>query len=271
LVSDVLVIDPLMDGGLPMRANRLRARLAAGERAFGVMLTFSHPDVVEFLGFLGADFLFIDAEHGGIGLETAKALIRACDAVDVTPLVRVPANDPAVILGFLDAGAHGIIVPHCVAAADVEAAVGACRYPPNGRRGGFSGSRPANYGLTQTAAEYFDWADREILVCPQIEDAPALDRLDELMRVPGADLFVLGPGDLSLSMGLRGQRSHPRVQAGVDAVCAAGRRHGKWVANLTADADEGRRLYERGCQAVFVTTATLLADGMRAFREGLSA
>lgn len=252
-----------------MRENRLRARLRAGERAYGIMATIADPDLLELFGHLDFDFAFIDAEHGAIGVETSKDLVRACNATVMTPIVRVPKNDPSVILGFLEGGAEGIIVPHCVGPADVEAAVSACRYPPIGHRGGFSGSRPANYGLTQTAPEYFEWADREILVCPQIEDAPALGQLDQMMQVPGADMFVIGPGDLGLSMGIRGQWFHPDVQAGIDAVCEAGKRNGTWVSTLALNPEDGRRLFERGCDAVFVSASTLIANGTRAFLEPL--
>lgn len=254
-----------------LRENRLRAKLQAGEHAFGIMLTINSPDLVEFFGFFDFDFAFLDAEHGVMGVETAKELVRACNSSGMAPLIRVPKNDPTVILGFLEAGAQGIIVPHCIDGADVEAAVNACRYPPIGRRGGFSGSRPANYGLTQAAPEYFEWADREIMVCPQIEDAPALDRLDEMMRVPGVDMFVIGPGDLGLSMGLRGQWFHPDVQAGIDAVCEAGKRHGKWVSTLALSPEDGRKLFERGCHAAFVASSTLIGNGTRGFLESLRA
>lgn len=251
--------------------NRLRARLRAGERAVGIMLTINSPDLVEFFGFFDFDFAFLDAEHGVIGVETAKNLVRACNATGMAPLIRVPKNDPAVILGFLEAGAQGIIVPHCIGPEDIEAAVAACRYPPIGRRGGFSGSRPANYGLTQGAADYYEWADREIMVCPQIEDAPALDQLDAMMQVPGVDMFVIGPGDLGLSMGLRGQWFHPDVQAGIDATCAAGQRNGKWVGTLALNPEDGRALYERGCQAVFVASSALISSATKGFLDALKA
>jgi 4-hydroxy-2-oxoheptanedioate aldolase len=252
-----------------LRENRLRAKLRAGERAYGIMATISSPDLLEFLGHFDFDFAFLDAEHGAIGVETTRELVRACNWTNMTPLVRVPKNDPTVILGFLEAGAEGIIIPHCIGAADVEAAVSACRYPPVGRRGGFSGSRVAHYGLTQTAPEYFEWADREILVCPQIEDAPALAQLDAMMQVPGVDMFVIGPGDLGLSMGIRGQWFHPDVQAGIDAVCEAGRRNGKWVSTLALNPDDGRKLFERGCHAAFIAASTVIANGTRAFLEPL--
>lgn len=248
-----------------MRPNRLKAKLAAGQPAIGILCSYTDPDILEFFGLMGFDFAFIDAEHGVIGFETAKNLVRACNAVDMTPVVRVPKNEPTVILPFLDGGAQGIIIPHCIGPADVEAAIAACRYPPLGRRGGFSGSRVANYGLTQGAAEYYEWADREIMVCPQIEDAPALEQLDAMMQVPGADMFVIGPGDLGLSMGLRGQWFHPAVQEGIDATLAAGKRNGRWVSTLALNTEDGQKLFERGCAAIFVSAAALIRSGAQAF------
>ena len=124
-------------------------------------------------------------------------------------------------------------------------------------------------GLAPAGVARIEWADREILVCPQIEDAPALQQLDAMMQVPGVDMFVIGPGDLGLSMGLRGQWFHPDVQAGIDAVCEAGRRNGKWVSTLALNPDDGRQLFERGCHAVFVAASTLIGNGTRAFLEPL--
>src|SRR3712207_4329177 len=117
-----------------MRTNALKAKLRAGERVSGVLLTIPNADLVEMFGHLGYDFVFLDAQHGGIGVETARELMRAAELTGLTTLVRVPRNDPSVILEYLDAGAGGIIVPNVMSRADAVAAVRAIKYAPLGNR-----------------------------------------------------------------------------------------------------------------------------------------
>src|SRR5262252_2103239 len=126
-----------------MRVNRLKRRLAAGGRAAGVLLSFNSPELVEYCAALGFDFVLIDAEHNLVGAETCLHLVRACDAGGITPLVRVPRNDPATILGHLETGAHGVVVPHVRTPEDARAAVRAVKYPPDGGRSAAGSSRPA--------------------------------------------------------------------------------------------------------------------------------
>src|SRR5262249_54539415 len=141
-------------GGRSMRPNRLKAKLREGRRAVGVLLTLQSAELVELFGHLGYDFVFLDAQHGGLTVETARDLIRAAELTGMTPLVRVPRNDPSVILEYLDVGAAGIIVPNIPSRATAEAAVQAIKYPPRGARGASTLSRAAFYGVTQPAADY---------------------------------------------------------------------------------------------------------------------
>src|SRR5262245_11798254 len=108
---------------MTMRANRLKAKLREGRRVVGVLLTIQSAELVELFGHLGYDFVFLDAQHGGLTLDSARELIRAAELTGMTPLVRVPRNDPSVILEYLDVGAAGIIVPSITSRATAEAAV----------------------------------------------------------------------------------------------------------------------------------------------------
>jgi 4-hydroxy-2-oxoheptanedioate aldolase len=183
--------------------NALKERLAAGHVVVGAVLTeFPSPDVAEFCARLGFDFVFIDAEHGGVTPLLARDMVRAVLVGGATPLVRVPVNEPTVIQAYLDAGAHGIVAPHVNTAADAEALVRAVKFPPRGRRGAAATTRAANFGLTQTPADYVRAADRETLVMPLLEEARALDELDALLRVDGVDVYQIGYGDLALGLGL---------------------------------------------------------------------
>src|ERR687895_2380718 len=131
-----------------MRTNTLKQKLRDGKPAFGVMLTFPSPPIVELLGYMGFDWILLDNEHGSITVDTAEDMIRAAELTGTAPIVRPVANKPEVIAPFLDRGAWGVQVPHVNTAAEAWAAVDAVKYYPEGHRGIFSRSRPASYGFS---------------------------------------------------------------------------------------------------------------------------
>jgi 4-hydroxy-2-oxoheptanedioate aldolase len=210
-----------------MRENTLKRKLRDGKAAFGVMCTFPSPAVVEMLGHLGFDWILLDNEHGSITVDTAEACIAAAELTGMAPLVRPVGNRPEIIAPFLDRGAWGVQVPHVNTAAEARAAVDAVKYAPEGHRGIFSGGRPAGYGFAGSTADYARDANAETLVCLMLEEVEAIDNLPELVEVPGVDVYFIGSGDLSQSMGLTGQQAHPEVQAlmerGVKIITGAGR------------------------------------------------
>ena len=252
-----------------MRKNALKAKLRAGEPVVGVLLTIQNADLVELFGHLGYDFVFLDAQHGGIGVETARELMRAAELTSMTALVRVPRNDPSVILEYLDAGAGGIIVPNVMSRADADAAVRAIKYAPLGNRGNMSSSRAALYGLAGSAAEYIARANRETMFLPILEDREVLDVLDEVVGVEGVDAVLIGPGDLALSLGVPGGWQDPRVQAEVDRIHAAARAAGKAAIMVALDHEDARRLREQGYQGLMVVTTSLIATAAREFLQAM--
>src|SRR5437879_9089424 len=126
-----------------MRENTLKQRLYAGKAAFGVMCTFPAPAVVEMLGHLGFDWILLDNEHGSITVDTAEACIAAAELTGMAPVVRPVGNKPEIIAPFLDRGAWGVPVPHVNTAEEARAAGDGGQAAPEGRRGSFSGGRPA--------------------------------------------------------------------------------------------------------------------------------
>ena len=192
-----------------------------------MMITFPSPPVVEMLGYLGFDWILIDNEHGTITVENSEDLIRAGEISGVAPIVRPVSNKPEIIAPFLDRGAWGVQIPHVNTAEEARAAVDAVKYHPLGHRGMFSGSRPAGYGLAGTTAEYVEDANRNTLVCLMLEEVEAIENLPEMVQVEGVDVFFIGSGDLSQSMGYPGQQTHPEVRSlmerGVGIIREAGR------------------------------------------------
>jgi 4-hydroxy-2-oxoheptanedioate aldolase len=196
-----------------MRTNTLKQKLREGKPAFGVMITFPSPPVVEMLGYMGFDWVLIDNEHGSITVDTAEDLIRAGELSGIAPIVRPVTNKPEVIAPFLDRGAWGVQVPHVNTRAEAEAAVAACKYFPDGQRGMFSGGRPAEYGIGGSTPDYVAKANAETLVCLMLEEVEAINNIGDIVKVKGVDVLFIGSGDLSQSMGYPGQNTHPEVQA----------------------------------------------------------
>jgi len=246
-----------------MRPNRLRERIDKGGVLVGVAPPFVTPEVVEFFGLLGLDWIFLDGEHGPIGVESCYSLVRAADAVGLATVVRVPANEPWLILSYAESGADAILVPHVTDAAAAERLVHATRYSPAGNRGAMSGSRAANYGLTQTSVDYFAAADRHVLPMAMIEDVKAIDNLDEIAAVPGLDTFLIGPGDLAMSMGFPGGFDNPNVRDEVLRAATILVRAGKAVATVVADTDSAARAIEAGVRLITISAGALIARATR--------
>jgi len=246
-----------------MRPNELAARLAAGAAVVGPLLSFNSPELVEFCGFAGFDFVLIDAEHNLVGPETCQQLVRAAEAVGVTPLVRVPRNDQTTILPFLETGVQGLVVPHVRTAADAAAAVAAVKYPPAGRRSAAGSSRPAGYGLTQSAAQYFALANERTIVIPLVEEAEGFENLEAIGRTPGIDLLFLGDGDLAMDMGYPGQREHPAVRRVVADAIARGRAAGLLLGGPATAPASAAQLVATGLRFVLVPLTALFAPPAR--------
>ncbi len=250
-----------------MRANSLKRKLAEGKRVCGALVEFNCPELVEILGHLGYDFVFLDGQHCGLNPESARGLIRAADLTGMTSIVRVPKNDPAVILEYLDAGAGGIIVPNITTPAETKAMVAAMKYPPVGIRGGFGRSRASNYGITQTQVEYFTRMNDEVLTIPLIEDEAALPNLEGICAMPGVDIVITGPGDMALSMGIPGGWKDSRVQAGVARVLAAATAAGKPAMIVALDPADGRALYAQGFRVLIVSAGAAFTTAARDFLQ----
>ena len=248
-----------------MKPNLMKAKIQAGQPALGVSVMFPSPQIVEMIGALGFDWVLIDCEHGTIDVESVEHLVMAAEVSGITPIVRPPSRDPADILRVLDRGAMGVQVPHVNTAEDARAVVAAVKYHPLGTRGLAAGTRPGNYGIGLTAAEYVAQVNRETLVCVQLEEAEALSNINAILQVEGIDVFFVGPSDLSQSMGFPGRTDTPIVQELIKATFAAIVAAGKVPGSTGPDAVIADYL-KRGCRYVYTHVPRLLAAGAAAFR-----
>jgi 4-hydroxy-2-oxoheptanedioate aldolase len=249
------------------RPNLLRRKLGEGRTCLGpIFQEFWSPELFEFVGLAGFDFVILDGEHAGVDPQAARPLARAAQTVGITPLARVPTNEPSLILRYLDAGVEGLVLPHCNAAADAEAFVAASKYPPRGIRGAASSSRAAGYGFTQTPREHLEQADREGLCFGLIEEPQAVASLPEILKVDGLDGCFVGAGDMSLLLGREyyGGAMHPEVRKLVDRAVDLTLQAGKLVMVPATTGADARAWSERGVRLITMNIGPLLR---RAFDE----
>lgn len=183
---------------------------AGSQPPVGTWLLSASPLLAEAAGHAGFDWAVIDMEHGPLDMGDVVHLLQAVAGTRMVPVVRVPWNDTVTIKRVLDAGATTLLVPFVQTADEAAAAVAATRYPPQGVRGMAGMSRAALFG---TAPDHFGSANRRMSVIVQIETQAAIDRIESIAAVDGVDALFIGPADLSGSMGLTGQVTHPRVMA----------------------------------------------------------
>jgi 2-keto-3-deoxy-L-rhamnonate aldolase RhmA len=209
-----------------MKVNHTKRRLQQGEVVFGCSIQqFGAPEIARLLAAAGFDFVFLDGEHSPFDLETLHGLIRACLERDATPIVRVGELQYTLVARALDAGAQGIIFPRVESQALLAEAIRWTRFPPLGVRG---------YGLTppqvdyeaRSFAEIIEHINANTLVVAQFETRAALERREELLATPGLDVALVGPADLSLSLGVPGEFEHPKLVDAVLGLIESARRHG---------------------------------------------
>lgn len=238
---------------MPAKPASFRARLRGGEQLVGSIVTLPLAGVAEIIADAGFDWLWIDMEHGPLDLLHVEAMIRAKGSAGA--IVRAPANDPVWIKRILDTGADGILLPHVDSAAEARAAVDAAYYPPRGQRS-FGVSRAHGYGPRMT--DYLESSSDETTVMVQIESAAAVANIDAILATDGIDAAVIGPFDLSGSMGHLGQITHPEVQAAIDTVFRAGRARGVPVGIFCGSAELAQSYLAQGFSPIAVGVDCML-------------
>jgi 2-dehydro-3-deoxyglucarate aldolase/4-hydroxy-2-oxoheptanedioate aldolase len=224
----------------------MRAKLHAGELVLGAGISLSDPTVTEALA-RGVDFVWIDMEHNPITTEAMLGHLIAARAGGAASIVRIPSNDVGWVKRVLDSGAEGIILPRSYSVQDAADFVSACRYPPLGTRG-FGPRRPMEYGRIGQQ-EYLQQANRDVFVVVQVETVELLAQLDRVLELEGLDSLVLGPQDLSGSMGRLGETTHPEVIEAMKAVASKAKVAGKFIGSgLGANPQFARVLIDCGVQ-----------------------
>ena len=248
---------------MKIRRNRVKDKLAAGQVAT-ILSGTNDPDLIDQLGTLDVDGIWLEGEHGGVDYADLGNLTRACDLWGKTSVVRVMDNDYATIYRTLDRGAQGIVVPHVNTRAEAEAAVEAAKFAPAGKRGMFTSRQ--GFGVD----DYFKAANDQSLLIVLIEDIVAVHNLDAIVKVDHIDVFFVAPNDLATSMGHIGNMGQPDVQKTVDGaltkIVQSGRTAGMLV--NTANVERYTRL---GVRALMTGFFPWIQSGVKELQERATA
>ncbi len=249
-----------------MRPNKVRQIWEAGGAVINGWCGIPSGFAAELMAHMGWDSLVVDTQHGLIDYQMMVSMLQGISTTEVTPLVRVPWNEPGAVMKALDAGAYGIICPMINSRADCESFVGACRYAPKGYRS--SGpTRAMLYG----GADYQQKANDTIIALAMIETRQALGDLDAILATPGLDGIYVGPSDLSISLGYPPGQDHEEeeVLAAIRAILDACRRHRLKAGIHTGSTAYAKRMIALGYDfvTVFGDTRLLAMAGTQAVKE----
>lgn len=213
----------------------MRRKLRSGEAVICTKMNTADPVIMDMIGLLGFDCVWMCNEHVALDWDRLGHLIRTASMNDMDSMVRVAKGSYSDFIRPLELGTSGLMVPHCKDEAEVQQVVQQTRFPPQGRRPFDGGNSDGNYTLTPIS-DYLRQANENTFVIVQIEDAEAIDRIDGIAAVEGIDALFVGPGDLSLSLGVPGQTKHPKIVETIARVAEACRKHGKhWGLPVTAE------------------------------------
>lgn len=224
---------------------QLKSKLAQSEITIGSWITLGHPSIAEIMANAGFDWLVLDMEHSVLELSEIQMLIQVLDMKKCPAIVRLTSNHPDQIKRVMDAGASGVMVPMVRSAADAEAAVQAVYYPPRGKRG-IGLARAQGYGAE--FQQYRNWLEKNAVIVAMIEHIDAVNAIDSILSVDGIDAYIIGPYDLSGSMGRIGEFNHPEVTSAIEQVLKSGNRLGKpgGIHVVEPDRDELRQRIAAG-------------------------
>ncbi len=251
----------------------LKQKLKNNELTLGSWVTIGHPAVVDIMASAGFEWLVVDMEHTSIDLTTAHNLIATIQANDMKALVRVSKNEEVIIKRILDMGADGIVVPMVKSRSDALEAIDYAKYPPVGKRG-VGLFKAQNYGLDFD--EYKKWVDEELVIIAQIEHFEAVDNIEEIITTDGIDGVIIGPYDLSGSMGYPGEYDREDVKEGIAKVLEVCKKNNIPSGFHVIESDPSKLIerIKQGCTFLaysldFFFLGDSAREGMKKMKEGL--
>lgn len=230
-----------------MRPNRAKAALKRGEPIFGMVAVTGWLGAPRAYATAGADFMLIENEHRTLGIETGQALVAQARALGLPCIIRVTNAEYHLVARSMDAGADGVVVPRVESARTAREAVSWVKFPPEGRRGFGIASVVTDYEPL-SIAEAIEHLNANSLVLIQVETRAGVEAVSEIAAVPGVDAVVIGPADLSISLGIPGQTQHPAFIEALECVIAACRAAGIASGMFVSDPAVAREWLARGMQ-----------------------
>lgn len=189
--------------------NPVKEAIRKKEHSFGLYIATDSPSLIELAAVSGFDWVRIDWSHTPLDLQAITNMIRAAEAYNITPFIRLDLDEQK-ISSVLELGIQGIIVPDISTAQEAQEAVNSAKFSPVGKRGMFSVPRMSGYGSVH-GGDFTKWSNDEVIVAIQIEDKEAIDNIEDILSVEGIDMVLSGRGDLANSFGVPGQKNHPLV------------------------------------------------------------
>ncbi len=243
--------------------NHVKNLLADGKPVIGSRLYLPSPAATEVMARSGFDFLFIDLEHIALNPETVAQMVRAMKGSNAVPFVRLPGKDQWLAKLVLDIGAKGVVVPNVKSKEEAIDAVASVRYPPEGVRG--IGPKVAADNWDLSVLDYLKVANKAIMAAVLIEHIDAVNRIDDILSVPGIDVVMVGPNDLAASMGLLGQLRHPQQEKAIQTVLDAAKKARIPAGTIATNAEDANNRIKQGFQLILISQdAGLLEAGAKA-------
>jgi 2-dehydro-3-deoxyglucarate aldolase/4-hydroxy-2-oxoheptanedioate aldolase len=241
-----------------MRPNPVKIALAEGKVQYGTNFgQLRSQEVLKILAAAGFHWAFIDTEHGGFDLETIQDLCRIAAYVNFVPIVRVADLQYSLVARALDCGAGGVIFPRVEDVGLLEKAVSWARFPPVGVRG--FGLSPFHFDHEPvTLPQMIEHVNQHTMVVLQIETKRALEMREELLAVPGIDAVMIGPADLSISLGVPGEFQHPKMVDAMEAIRDTCNRRGIAPGTQTRTLALARFWKERGMRFLGCSSETAM-------------
>jgi 2-keto-3-deoxy-L-rhamnonate aldolase RhmA len=227
----------------PSWENPVKKLLNESKPVIGATITVNSVDVAAQAANVGFDFLWIEMEHSPITLETLRNMVLATRGLKAVPFARVPINELWTAKRVLDAGALGVMFPFTSTPELAQQAVSACKYPPEGRRG----SGPGLAIFRWPAPEgYHRFANDNVIVITVVEDTEGVENIEAIAATPGIDVIFIGTNDLSFSLGVGGQWTHPKVEEAIAKIVASAKRHNKFLGRPGATPEQIEEYMKQG-------------------------
>jgi len=237
------------------------------------IVEFATPGIGHILKAAGMDFAFFDMEHSGFSFETLKSAVRYFEAAGIPTITRVPSLENDMLARACDMGAEGLLAPMISTPEQARAMVDSVKYYPAGKRGVGLQMAHDNY-RSAPVAEALNAANQRTAVVCLIETAEGAENVDAIAAVPGVDGLWVGHFDLSVSLGIPGEFSHPKFLAAIDRTIAAAKKHNRFLGRLVPNVEQGITFYKQGFDFIcYSGDIWVLRDGLaaagKAIREGV--